>query len=152
MSLATPFRDKARQDDDAVAALAMMAEILGCSERCPPMRDRDDRRMRVEDLMRLGARTDAALELIGLELPQWQVRRLAYDGGEWHCALSCRRELPEWLDGTAEARNADLALAILAAGLEARSVDDATPSSRVTSDRSAQASDDATLMCCDNFA
>lgn len=130
----------------------MMAEILGWSERDTALRERDDRRVRVEDLMRSGARIDAALELIALELPRWQVRRLAYDGGEWHCAMSCSRELPDWLDGTAEARNADLALAILAACLEARSADDATPPSRIASRSRSRSDDDATLLCCDNFA
>ena len=42
--------------------------------------------------------TDAALALMELELPLWQVRRIAYDEGEWHCALSRERELPDWLD------------------------------------------------------
>ncbi len=39
-----------------------------------------------------------------LELPLWQVRRIAYDEGEWHCALSRERELPDWLDAAVEAR------------------------------------------------
>ena len=49
--------------------------------------------------------TEAALALIDLELPQWQVRRIAYDGGEWYCALSRERELPDWLDHSIEARH-----------------------------------------------
>ena len=28
---------------------------------------------------------------------QWQVRRIVYDAGEWHCALSRQRELPDWV-------------------------------------------------------
>jgi hypothetical protein len=47
---------------------------------------------------------------------------LAYDEGEWHCALSRERELPEWLDQSIEARHADLALAILSAFVEAQSI------------------------------
>lgn len=74
---------------------------------------------RVKRLIRSRAWTDAALALIDLELPQWQVRRLAYDGGEWHCALSRQRELPDWLDQPIETRHADLALAILSAFAEA---------------------------------
>ena len=58
--------------------------------------------------MQSGAWTDAALALIDLELPQWQVRRIAYDEGEWYCALSRERELPDWLDQSIEARHADL--------------------------------------------
>jgi hypothetical protein len=60
------------------------------------------------------------MALIDLELPQWQLRRIAYDEGEWHCALSRERELPDWLDQSAEGRHADLALAILSAFVEAR--------------------------------
>ena len=58
--------------------------------------------------------------MIDLELPQWQVRRLAYDDGEWYCALSRQREVPDWLDEAIETRHADLALAILSAFVEAR--------------------------------
>jgi hypothetical protein len=65
---------------------------------------------------------DAALALIELELPLWQVRRIAYDEGEWHCALSRERELPDWLDAAVEARHADLALALLSAFVEVRAL------------------------------
>jgi len=41
-----------------------------------------------DELIPIKPGTDAALALIDLELPQWQVRRIAYDAGEWHCALS----------------------------------------------------------------
>jgi hypothetical protein len=58
------------------------------------------------------------------------VRRLAYDDGEWYCALSRERELPDWLDQSIEARHADLALAILCAFVEARRV--SAPESRTS--------------------
>ena len=77
---------------------------------------------RIERLIQSGAWTDAALALIDLELPQWQLRRIAYDEGEWHCALSRERELPDWLDQSVEGRHADLALAILSAFVEARRI------------------------------
>ena len=75
---------------------------------------------RVAELIRFGAWTDAALVLIDLELPLWHVRRIAYDEGEWYCALSRERELPDWLDRSVEASHADLALAILSALVEVR--------------------------------
>src|SRR5437868_14567278 len=74
-----------------------ISEIADTCRRAPSMRQ-TERATRLERLIQSGAWTDAALALIELELPQWQVRRLAYDEGEWHCALSCQRELPEWLD------------------------------------------------------
>ena len=81
-------------------------------------------------MIQSGAWTDAALALIDLELPLWQVRRLAYDDGEWYCALSRERELPDWLDQSIEARHAELALAILCAFVEARRI--SAPESRTS--------------------
>jgi|SRR5437588_2964784 hypothetical protein len=77
---------------------------------------------RIDRLIQSSAWTDAALALLDLELPQWQLRRIAYDAGEWHCALSRQRELPDWLDSAIEARHADLALSLLSALVEARRV------------------------------
>jgi hypothetical protein len=72
----------------------------------------------LHDLIEAGALTQAALSLIELELPLWKLRRIAYDEGEWHCAMSRQRELPEWLDQAVEARHASLTLAILSAYIE----------------------------------
>jgi hypothetical protein len=81
-------------------------------------------------LIETGAWTDVALALIDLELPQWQIRRLVYDEGEWHCALSRQRELPEWLDQSIEAHHADLSLAILSAFVDAQRI--SAPSRRTS--------------------
>jgi hypothetical protein len=104
----------------------------------------------IERLMQSDAWTDAALALIELELPQWQVRRIVYDAGEWHCALSRQRELPDWLDQSIEASHADLSLAILIAFAEAQRV---SPSPVRTSVPRAPLMADAlyTPLCCDNF-
>ena len=99
-----------------------------------PRPERQDRPHRAADPVE--AWTDAALALIDLELPQWQVRRLAYDEGEWHCALSRQRELPDWLDQSIETRHADLALAILSAFVEAQRIS-ATVSRTSVPDRAA---------------
>jgi len=105
-------------------AYAVTAEFLSdiISQTCRrfPSTGQSARTARIEQLIQSGAWTDAALALIDLELPQWQLRRIAYDEGEWHCALSRERELPDWLDQSAEGRHADLALAILSAFVEAR--------------------------------
>jgi hypothetical protein len=77
-----------------------------------------ERTARVMRLIEAEAWADAALGLMELELPLWQVRRIAYDEGEWHCALSRERELPDWLDAAVDARHADLALALLSAFIE----------------------------------
>lgn len=75
---------------------------------------------RIERLIAEEAWAEIALALIDLELPQWRLRRLAYDGGQWHCALSRQREVPEWLDHAAEASHPELPGALLGALVEAR--------------------------------
>jgi hypothetical protein len=105
-------------------ACGVTAEFLSdiISETCRrfPSTEGSAKAARVERLIQSQAWTDAALALIDLELPQWQIRRLAYDDGEWYCSLSRQRELPDWLDQSIETRHADLALAILSAFVEAR--------------------------------
>jgi hypothetical protein len=43
---------------------------------------------RVDRLIGSGAWTDAVLALVELELPQWKLRHLIYEDGEWHCRSS----------------------------------------------------------------
>jgi hypothetical protein len=106
------------RDADAVTT-DLMSDVIGQACRRFPSLGQSEKTLRLERLLESGAWTDAALALIDLELPQWQLRRIAYDEGEWHCALSRQRELPEWLDSAIEARHADLALAMLTAFVEA---------------------------------
>ncbi|HEY3792315.1 MAG TPA: hypothetical protein VGM09_10835 [Bradyrhizobium sp.] len=118
--------DRLRHADVATAGL--VADIIdGVCRRFASMGQRG-KTARVEHLIQSGAWTDAALALIELELPQWQIRRIAYDEGEWHCALSRERELPDWLDQSAEAHHPDLALAILSVLVDVQRI--AAPSSR----------------------
>jgi hypothetical protein len=137
------------RDAHAVTAELMSDVIAGACRRFPSA-GQADKSARIERLTASGAWTDAALALIDLELPLWQVRRVAYDDGEWHCALSRERELPDWLDRSIEARHPDLALAILSAFVEAGRL--AAPSSRTSVPA---VSRDANLLygpvCCDNF-
>src|SRR5689334_4096170 len=121
MSLLSQTRPAAlgeRLRDACAVTPALIADVI--REACRRFRSQEqaNRTERVRQLIRLGAWTDAVLALIELELPQWQVRCLAYDDGEWHCALSRERELPDWLDQSVEGRHADLALAILSAFVE----------------------------------
>jgi hypothetical protein len=117
------------RDAGAVTA-GLMSEIISKACRRFPSQGQSGKTSRVERLIQSGAWTDAALALIDLELPQWQVRRIAYDEGEWYCALSRERELPDWLDHSIEGRHADLALAILTAFVEAERL--TAPSSRTS--------------------
>ena len=132
MSLLIESQNPAELGDRLRNAYAVTAEFLSdiMSQTCRrfPSTGRSGKSARIERLIQSGAWTDAALALIDLELPQWQLRRIAYDEGEWHCALSRERELPDWLDQSAEGRHADLALAILSAFVEARRL--STPAGR----------------------
>jgi hypothetical protein len=74
---------------------------------------------RLDQLIEAGAWTDAATTLIGLELPQWRLRRAVYEDGEWICSLSREPNLPMDVDDTADSHHELLALAILGAFVEA---------------------------------
>jgi hypothetical protein len=128
----------------------LMSDIVGEACRRFPSMGQKQKTARIERLMGSEAWTDAALALIELELPLWQVRRIAYDEGEWYCALSRERELPDWLDRSIESRHADLPLAILSAFVEAQHI--TTPASRPSVP--AVSRDVNPLygpVCCDNF-
>jgi hypothetical protein len=112
----TTLRERLR--DACAVTPSLMDDVVREACRRFPSQGQAGRTERVEQLIQLGAWTDAALALIELELPHWRVRRLVYDSGEWYCALSRERELPEWLDQSVEGRHADLALAILSAFAE----------------------------------
>ena len=110
----------ARLRNAGAADAALFSEVMNAACRRYPSLGQTEKTARLVQLIQSGAWTDAALALIDLELPFWQVRRLAYDDGEWYCALSRERELPDWLDQAIEARHADLSLAILSAFVEAQ--------------------------------
>src|SRR5947207_12059858 len=130
---------------------SLMHDVIDHACRRIPSLGQNDRTTRIMRLVDAEAWTDAALALIDLELPLWQVRRIAYDEGEWYCALSRERELPNWLDQSIETRHADLSLAILSAFVEAKRI--SAPSSRTSVPivkRSANPFYEP--VCSDNFA
>jgi hypothetical protein len=133
-----------------VVTAMLMSDVIGETCRRFPSMGQTGKTARIERLMQSQAWTDAALALIDLELPLWQVRRIAYDEGEWYCALSRERELPDWLDRSIESRHPDLALAILGAFVEAQHVAALAsgPSVPAVSRDLNPLSDP---VCCDNF-
>ena len=88
----------------------LMLEIIDKACRRFPSLGQTERTARLMRLIDAEAWADAALALLELELPLWHVRRIAYDEGEWHCALSRERELPDWLDAAVEGCHGDLAI------------------------------------------
>jgi hypothetical protein len=140
-----------RLRDTHAATVELMSDVIGETCRRFPSAGQSEKTARIERLIESGAWTDVALALIDLELPLWQVRRIAYDEGEWYCALSRERELPDWLDSSIEARHADLALAILSAFVEAQRI--AAPQSKPSVPAAPrEATPLYTPLCCDNFA
>jgi hypothetical protein len=154
MPLLSEYHDPLELGDllrDAHAATAgLVADVIGETCRRFPSVGQAEKTAKITQLIESEAWTDAALALIELELPQWQVRRIAYDEGEWYCALSRQRELPDWLDSSIEAHHTDLALAILSAFVEAQRI--SAPSSRTSVPT---VSREANLfyepVACDNF-
>src|SRR2546429_5253948 len=126
MSILSEQLSPATLDDRLRDAYGVTAEFLSdiVSETCRrfPSNGGNAKAARVEQLIQSQAWTDAALALIDLELPQWQVRRLAYDEGEWYCTLSRGRELPDWLDQPIEPPPAESAPAILRPFVETQPV------------------------------
>jgi hypothetical protein len=132
-----------RLHDAPAVTTDLISDLTGHASRRFPSR--------IERLIESGAWTDAALALLELELPQWRLRRLAYDDGEWHCALSRQRELPEWLDQPIESHHADLPLAVLSAFVDAwRQLEPSSRTSVPAVPRSASPLYEP--VCCDNFA
>ena len=106
---------------------------------------------RIVRLIDSGAFTDAALALVELEAPDWNLRSLLYDDHEWHCSLSKRNVLTVDLDEIAEASHAVLPLAILDAIVAARSISMAAREVRSKSVPTVRPTRDYPV-CCDNFS
>ena len=128
----------------------LMTEVIDTACSRLALLRHSERAASAERLIASGAWTDAVLVLLALESPQWQLRRLTYDDGEWHCALSNQREMPEWLDQSIEAHHANLPVAILRAFVAARQVSaSAVKSSLLSVPPMPHMLDEP--ACCDNF-
>ena len=69
--------------------------VISTACRRFPSAGQAEKTEKIERLVASQAWTDAVLALIDLELPQWQVRRIAYDDGEWYCALRSEEHTSE---------------------------------------------------------
>lgn len=99
---------------------ALIGDVaLACCRRLPALAG-TRQAAQIAELVKAGAWLDASLALVACELPQWTLRRLLYEDGQWHCALSRQPELPFDLDDTADGDHEALPLAILLAFVEAR--------------------------------
>jgi hypothetical protein len=127
----------------------IMADVIG--EACTRFASQSPAaKAKLDRLVETAAWTDASLALVELELPQWKLRRLVYDDGEWLCSLSKQPQLPLGLDEVAEASHEVMPLAILIALLGARrtavsNVTDVSPVPRVRPPP-------GYAVCCDSFS
>lgn len=139
--------DRLRASETLTADLLATVTTMVCGRLAAPERSTS---ARIGALVAASAPLDAALALIDSELPQWKLRRLAYDEGQWHCALSRQRELPEWLDQAVETSHPDCAAAILTAAVEAARL--GVPAEHVHAHRVPRMPlPRGELVCCDNF-
>jgi hypothetical protein len=123
--------------------------IVGACKRIPVL-SKSEKAAQIDRLIEAGAWTDAALAVIALELPDWQLRRLEYDGCEWFCALSRKPSVPAMLDDTADANHELMPLAILRAFFQARRMAEIAPRARSSMPQVSAGADN--IICCDNFA
>jgi hypothetical protein len=116
-----------------------------------PLLSKGGKAAQLDRLIASRAWTDAAFALIALELPAWQVRRLAYEDGEWICSLSREPNLPAEIDDGVDVHHEVMALAILGAFLQARSrIGPETMRLPATVPQVKPAA--GLAFCCDNFA
>jgi hypothetical protein len=132
------------------AAREVFAKIIGSACSRIPVLSKSGKAARIDRLIESGARIDAAMALIELELPGWKLRRLVYDNGEWFCSLSRQPNMPADLDDSADAAHQVLPLAILRAFVEARrrSKVATEPAPAIPQLHPAAGG----VVCCDNFA
>jgi hypothetical protein len=125
----------------------LLSDLAGTSTRVAAL-DRLHVPSRIDRLIASEAWTEAALALVELELPQWKLRRLLYEDGEWHCCLSRQPELPAWTDETVEVHHENLPLAILSAFVDARQIATTRDVSRTVP---LVPPEQYRAICCDNF-
>jgi len=106
--------------------------------------------IRLESLLAAGAWAEAALLLVEIYLPAWQVRRLAYDSGEWCCSLVPRSSNLFPFETPSEATHRFLPLAILRAFVAVLYA--GSSAARPTSSVPGIPQLTTQYFCCDNFA
>ena len=143
--------DFERLDEALRLTPSLSAEAFGhVIEHCTRLSSlrRAGKATKLDDLIEAGAWTDAAIALIEFELPNWSVRRIVCEDGEWLCSLSRQPNLPIFLDECAEGSHPVLALVLRAfVGARSRSVVTRKLIASVPQVRPTP----AFVFCCDNF-
>jgi hypothetical protein len=106
---------------------------------------------RLERLVAEAAWTEAAIDLIELEIPRWTLRRVVHENCEWHCSLSRQPNSSLELDDMAQASHEVLPLAVLRAFFAARTRDVVAPHA-ISAVPHIRLASDSFVHCCDNYA
>jgi hypothetical protein len=134
----------------SAATFDLFSDVMANCARIEPLA-KTGKTGRLARFIQAKAWTDAALTLIALETPDWKLRRLEYQDGEWVCSLSTEPNMPVAIDDTVDARHEVSALAILGALLETRRKGHEIREIRSpTGPQLRPATEHA--MCCDDFA
>src|SRR5436305_10749691 len=80
-----------------VVSFDLFSDVVANCARIGPLA-KSGKTGRLVRLIQARAWTDAALILIELETPDWKLRRLEYQDGEWICALSAEPNMPVAID------------------------------------------------------
>lgn len=108
--------------------------------------------IRIDALLQVRAGLEAALVLLGYDLPGWSMRSLIQEDGRWHCTLARHPSLPAALDDAVCGSEASPARAILAAMTEARCQDADGATRRRSRSAGAEAVAELTGVGCDDYA
>jgi hypothetical protein len=128
----------------------LFSDVVEAACRRLPVLKKSGLVARFERAIETCAWTEAALALVELEIPDWKVRRLVCEGGEWLCSLSRQPNLPMALDDTVDASHQTLPLAIIRAFVEVRRRSAVVPQV-IFAVPQVQSTSEA-WICCDNFS
>ena len=128
------------------ALMAGMLALAKARRSAPGSREQADQ---IRHLIRAEAWMDTALALLEFGLPQWKLRCVTYEDGEWFCSLGKQWPLPSWLDDLVTVSHPVLPLAILTAFVEACAVTSCSTEPAGTVPSVQPSAHEA--VCCDNF-
>jgi hypothetical protein len=148
------FRLKSKDRLDALQARLSRGDARApdlISEVPAAVEASDEQVARIDSLVQVGALTDAIFALVELAPGAWKLRRLSFDGSEWHCSLSRCLAIPAEFDDAVDGTHEVMQLAILNALIAAPRDDRGVIRSRLHTipeirPRTGQP------VCCDNFA
>jgi hypothetical protein len=144
--------DFERLDEALRVTPALSSELFGrVTEHCMRLSSlrQSGKAIELDRAIEAGAWTDAAITLIEFELPNWRIRRIVCEDGEWVCSLSRQPSLPIFLDEPVEAGHPVLAMAILRAFVAAHSAGAVTRQMIASVPQVRPAP--AFVVCCDNL-